>query len=81
MAKKKKYTLSQRLDYYYNISHSEYLKGEKSGKFSNKYRFASGYLQGAERGRSLNFDKLNKYEKLGQIAGEKARKKSENIKF
>ena len=79
--KRKKYSLNERLNYYYNISRKEWQKYDKTGKVSNKLQFANGYMQGAERGRSLDYDKLNRFEKLGQDAGVKARQKSEKLKF
>ena len=78
---RKKYSLNERLDYYYNKSEKEYKKYDKTGKISNKLKFANGFIQGAERGRSLDYDKLNRFDKLGQDAGVKARRKSENLKF
>lgn len=77
--KKNKYSLSQRIDYYNRIAESEYKKN--GNKVSNKERYAYGYIQGATKGLSLNYDSLDKYSKLGQKAGVRASEKSRNIKF
>lgn len=77
----KQYSLNDRINHYSNIMKEESKKFDKTKKASNKLLFAMGYEQGATRGLSLDHNRLSKYEKLGQIAGDNARKKSENIKF
>ena len=64
---------------YNKVAKNEYIKN--GNKISNKERYANGFIQGAEHGFSLNFDTLDKYSKIGQKAGVRARKKSENLKF
>lgn len=81
MAKNKKYSLNERVKHYSNIMSREYAKYDKTNKMSNKLNYAIGYVQGAERGLSLDYNKLSKFEKLGQRAGNNARIKSMNVKF
>ena len=45
--KRKKYSLIERVSYYDKIANKEYLKYKKTGKLSNKYLYADGYVQGA----------------------------------
>lgn len=81
MVKNKKYSLNERVKHYSNIMSREYAKFDKTNKTSNKLDYAIGYVQGAEKGLSLNYNKLSKYQKLGQRAGNNARIKSLNVKF
>ncbi len=73
----KRYSLKERVTYYNRVSDYEL----KHNKNSNRLAYACGFIQGAEHGLSLDYAKLDKYEKAGQMAGLKARKKSESLKF
>lgn len=77
--KNKKYSLADRLKYYSNISLKEAKKSPD--KLTSRERYSAGYIQAVERGRPLNFDKMDKSYKRGIISGEKAKKRSLNIKF
>ena len=81
MKKNKKYSLEERVNYYNSIKEKEFKKYDKTSKITCKFNYANGFVQGAKNGYSLNYNDLGKFEKLGQKAGVKARRKSEKIKF
>lgn len=76
---KKKYSLKQRTDYYYNIYNAESRKPAISR--SKRYQYAYGFLKGAPNGLSQDFAKCSKSEQAGQRAGFNALIKSKNVKF
>ena len=80
---KKRYSLKQRIAYYDKVVKAEFDKngGNFYTPMSNREKYAHGYLQGAQRGLSGNHNRLDKYTKLGESAGNKARLKSQNVKF
>lgn len=84
----KKYSLSDRYNYYDKIIDEGYNKAQKKdGSFDSsimkksKYEKASGYCQTIERGRPLDFDKRSKAYQNGCVLAEKAKKKANSIKF
>ena len=84
----KKYSLSDRYNYYDKIIDEGYKKAEKKdGSFDysimkkSKYQKASGYCQTIARGRPLDFDERSKAYQNGCILAEKAKKKADSIKF
>lgn len=84
----KKYSLSDRYNYYDKIIDEGYKKAEKKdGSFDYsimkkpKYEKASGYCQTIQRGRPLNFTERSKAYQNGCILAEKAKKKANSIKF
>ena len=79
---RKKYSLKERIAFWDKVADDEYKKfGGDYKKRTGRYEYAMGFLQGAERGRSLNFDELSKSTQSGELAGERARQKSHNVKF
>ena len=75
---KKKYSLTDRINYYSNIQDKEYTAGRLDSK---KMEYSNGFLQGSMRGRPLNYDEQSPSFKRGCDAGIKARNKSERIRF
>lgn len=81
MAKKKKYSLSDRVNYYSSIVGKGF-KDNPSGKNRTpKQIFASGYVHAVERGEPSNIDERESSYKKGVAAGLKAKEKSRKIKF
>lgn len=84
----KKYSLSDRYNYYDKIIDEGRKKAQKKdGSFDysimkkSKYQKARGYCQVIERGRPLDFDECSKAYQNGCILAEKAKKKANSIKF
>ena len=50
-------------------------------KKSKKYQYSSGFVQGAERGKTGDFDDCSKANQTGQLAGIKARENAAKLKF
>lgn len=75
---KKKYSLTDRINYYSNIQDKEYTAGRLDSK---KMEYSNGFLQGSMRGRPQNYDEQSASYKRGCDAGVKARNKSMRIRF
>ncbi len=85
---KKKYSLSDRYNYYSEIMSKVYKKvRKKDGSLDYslmkkpKFEKASGFCQTIERGRPLDFDERSKAYQNGCILAEKAKEKVNSIKF
>ena len=92
---RKKYSLNDRLEYHSSITHSFFAKYKdnngnlkvpitevgKAMKKSKKYQYSSGFIQGAERGKTGNFEECPKANQAGQLAGIKARENAAKLKF
>ena len=81
--KRKRFSLNERIAHFDKVAKTEFEKtgGNLHAPMSNREKYAHGYLQGAQRGLSSNHNKLDKYTKLGESAGNRARLKSQNLKF
>ena len=75
---KKKYSLTERINYYSNVQDKEYEAGRLNSK---KMEYSTGFLQGCMRGRPQYFDEKSLSYKKGCDAGMKARNKSANVRF
>ena len=76
--KRKKYSLTERINYYSNIQDKEY---DAKRYNSKKMEYSSGFLQGSMRGRPQNYNEQSSSYKRGCDAGMKARNKSATIRF
>ena len=79
MKKYKKYSLQDKKKYWASQLDSEFQKRIKSGadKPSSRHLYASGFLTTVKNGRlSQTYDKAENANKLGQLAGLKARIKN-----
>ena len=79
MAKKKKYSLKERINYFDSIIEKNFKTNEDYKK--PKVQFAFGYLQAVERGAPGNLNDKTKSYQAGVQAGLKAKRKSLNVRF
>lgn len=91
----KKYSLNDRLKYHKGRISSFFAKYKddngnlkvpitevsKAMKKSKKYQYSSGFVQGAERGRTGDFDNCLKVNQTGQNAGIKAKENAAKLRF
>ena len=92
---RKKYSLNDRIEYHNKRMKSFYSKYEdnngnlkvpistvaSASEKDKHFLYSSGFVQGAKRGKTLNFEDCPKANQAGQSAGVKAREKAFKVKF
>ena len=81
--KKKKFSLKERLDYHRQVAKRQLDKHPSTNKPTPREDYSYGYVQTVREGRpdAQYLKTESKSYQRGVLAGEAAKKKSENIKF